>query len=409
MLVPFLRRSALAAGLTALVLSVPAAALAQPGAARAPRLSTSFQGRLDGVSGVPSTSKAWAVGNYCVSGCGTAAAVYDTLAEHYDGTSWSQVPSPSPSAADNLLTSVKALSDTNVWAVGSYCASGCGNPAEVYDTLILHWDGSTWTQIPSKNPSASFNMLVSVAAGSSSDVWAAGTKCDSGCTGERTLTEHWNGTAWSSVSSPDPSSQGSDVLTGVSSFPTHKAWAVGAAGPKTLVLRWTGTKWASVTSPNPSSADNELHGVSSPSATSAWAVGDYLAAANSRRTVALHWNGTKWSKASTPSPSSAFNVLQGVAARTGSDAWAVGVYCVSACGQQTEVQAPLIIHWNGSSWSQKAAHVSGAGYAALNGVSAHSSTDAWAVGVSCSSGCGTASEVDNPLIEHWNGSNWQVR
>ncbi len=443
----FYQRPALIAGLAALLLSVPGTALAQavsssPAPTRAAlarvwqqihqvrglaepawlagrtarratisQLATSYQGALEGVSSVPLTTRAWAVGTECVSGCGTATEVDGTLILHYNGTSWSQVPSPSPSATFNELTSVTALSDTNVWTVGDYCASGCGTSAEVDDSLTLHWNGTTWSQFPSKNPSASVNVLLSVTAASSSDVWAAGLKCNTGCTRLLTLTEHWNDTAWSNVSSPSPSSTW-NVLTGVSSFPTHKAWAAGATGTKTFVLRWTGTKWVSVSSPNPTSFANALSGVSSPSATSAWAVGadcpNCTSTSQPYRTLAVHWNGTSWSKVSTPNPSSADDVLEGVAARTGTDAWAIGQTCASACGQPTEVDNPLIIHWNGTKWSTKAAPGGGTGLLALYAVSVHSSTNAWAVGVACSAGCGTASEVDSTLIEHWNGTAWSI-
>lgn len=437
-----LRRPALLAGLTALLLSMPATALAQPTSASPPparaalarvwqqihqvrgvpepaslsgrtarkataaQLTSGYPGVLAGVSTVPSSSKAWAVGADCVSACGTATEVDATLVLHYDGTSWTQVASPNPGGVFSELAGVKALSDTNVWAVGDYCVSSCSSTTTqpVEHTLILHWNGTAWQQVTSKNPSSSLDVLLSVTAASSGDVWAAGLRCNSGCTKPLTLTEHWNGTSWSTVSSPNPSSNG-DLLSGVSSFPTHKAWTVGSAGVDNLALRWTGTKWASATVPNPNSASNELLGVSATSGSNAWAVGTY---SSTPRTLALHWNGTKWSKVSTPNPSSAYDALEAVAARTGSDAWAVGESCASACGQPAEADNPLIIHWNGSSWSAKTAPGGGTGYLSLYSVAASSASNAWAVGIACSSGCGTSSEVDSTLIEHWNGSAWLV-
>lgn len=443
----FYQRPVFIAGLTALLLSVPATALAQPVSssptatraaharfwqrihqirdltepawvagktarkATAPRLATSYQGLLAGVSTVPSSSRAWAVGSVCASACGTASEVDDTLILHFDGSNWTQSPSPSPGASFSELTGVKALSDSNVWAVGDYCASGCNTSAEVDDTLILHYNGTAWAQVASKNPSGLANALLAVTASSASDVWAVGLKCSSGCANLLTLTEHWNGSSWSNVSSPSPSSQG-NILTGVASFPTHKAWTVGAAGTHTLVMRWTGSKWSRVTSPNPSSVVNQLNAVSASSASNAAAVGLYCASCSSTsgalHSLALRWNGTSWSKVSSPNLSSAFSELSAVAARTGSDAWAVGDGCASACNTNAEVDNPLIIHWNGSKWSKKTAAGGGAGFTGLFGVAASSSSNAWAVGVTCSSGCGTASEVDTTLIEHWNGTSWSV-
>ena len=426
-MVPFLKRPALTAGLTALLLSMPAAALAQPvtsspaparsalarvwqqthpawgvpepawlagGTARtaaptASQQSASFQATLFGVSSVPASTKAWAVGAGCYGSC--------TVVLHYNGTSWSQVPSPSP-GSDVQLDSVTALSDTDVWAVGDYCVSSCNAGRQVFDSLAMHWDGKTWTQVPTKNPSATFNWLQSVSAASPSDVWATGYKCTSGCARLLTLTEHWNGTSWSNVSSPTPAGKWNQ-LNGVSSYPAHKAWAVGAAGAKSIALRWTGTKWVTATLPDIGTHSDALYGVSAPSATNAWAVGtdcpDCTSTIGLFRTLALHWNGTKWAKVSTPNPNPAPDVLQAVAARAGKDAWAVGYRCVSTCGQNGESDRPLIIHWNGTKWSTKTAPGTGNLYS----VSVHSSTSAWAVGYGCAPGCGA-------LIEHWNGKKW---
>ena len=46
-----------------------------------------------------------------------------TLIEHWNGTAWTQVPSPNPSG-DNVLDGVAATSASNAWAVGFYSPSG---------------------------------------------------------------------------------------------------------------------------------------------------------------------------------------------------------------------------------------------------------------------------------------------
>ena len=63
---------------------------------------------------------------------------------HWDGTSWSLIPSPDPGGGDagaSQLFAVSAVSPTDVWAVGLYT----GDIA--IDTLILHWDGTAWSQV----------------------------------------------------------------------------------------------------------------------------------------------------------------------------------------------------------------------------------------------------------------------
>src|SRR5262249_20921355 len=88
--------------------------------------------------------------------------------------------------------------------------------------------------------------------------------------------------------------------------------------------------------------------------------------------------------------------LNGMSARTGTDAWAVGVQ-FGAAGQTPP--PPVAYHWNGSAWSLTATPGLGV-RAGLNAVSASSASDAWAVGVTLPSGY----RVRQPLYEHWNRS-----
>jgi hypothetical protein len=63
-----------------------------------------------------------------------------------------------------------ATSSSNVWAVGSATSGGLDQT-----TLILHWDGTAWSIIPSASPGTfGLNTLYAVAATSANDVWAVG-------------------------------------------------------------------------------------------------------------------------------------------------------------------------------------------------------------------------------------------
>src|SRR5207249_8670863 len=114
--------------------------------------------------------------------------------------------SPNPSPTENQLDGVCALSSTDVWAVGNY-ADG-----STEKTLVLHWDGTSWTQVPSPNPSSTSNVLTAVRAVSSTNAWAVGYETDDSTGTSHTLVIRWNGTAWSVVPSPNPSSV-ADTLT----------------------------------------------------------------------------------------------------------------------------------------------------------------------------------------------------
>ena len=330
-----------------------------------------FDNRLFGVAAL-SSCNAWAVGNYfndIMENNG------QTLIEHWNGSSWKHVPSPSPGgkSQNNTLLGVAAASRTDVWAVGNYVTGGSNL------TLIEHWDGTAWEQVPSPSPSGATG-LNGVAAASATDAWAVGEYANSADVG-RTLIEHWDGTAWTKVPSLNPGS--SDFLFGVAAVSATDAWAVGGyvTGPpfvhKTLILHWNGTTWRRVPSPNPSATGNGLNGVSASSATNAWAVGTSDNGVGTEQTLTEHWNGTAWTRVPSPNPggTTRFITLNGVAAVSATDAWAVGGYANSADVGQT-----LIEHWNGTAWKQVRSPNPSSISNILSGVSASSATNIWAVG-----------------------------
>ncbi len=98
-----------------------------------------------------------------------------------------------------------------------------------------------------------------------------------------------------------------------------------------------------------------------------------------------------------------FNELDGVAAASASNAWAVGL----ARHAQATCCAPfraLIEHWNGNAWSIKPAAALPAGDdTRLHAVTVVSPADIWAVG-----GVATPGGAEHSLIEHWNGTSWST-
>ena len=237
---------------------------------------------------------------------------------------WSGTSAVSPGTSNNLLAATTVLSPCDAWAVG-WASGGSANR-----TLIEHWDGAAWTVAASPNPGASDDMLNGVHAISADDVWAVGAYSDG--TGDRTLIVHWNGTKWTQVTSPNPGSTAS--LSAIDAVSASDAWAVGdytivAAGARghsavggshTLALHWNGTKWAGAATPspaNPGSADS-LRSVAVASASNAWAVEGVNGI--------LHWDGQSWTTVATPQPPGAISTaLNAVASTPAGSAWAVGV------------------------------------------------------------------------------------
>jgi hypothetical protein len=162
----------------------------------------------------------------------------------------------------------------------------------VAHTLIEHWNGTTWTQVASPSPGPFRNYLQGVATTSASNAWAVG-YYSNGTQRTQTLIEHWNGTTWKQVPSPSPGSVGNEVGA-VSAISASNAWAVGSYahfhGPSivyhTLIEAWNGTAWKTVPSPSPGSSTNYLLGVAATSPSNVWAVGLYNGIGN--QTLALH-------------------------------------------------------------------------------------------------------------------------
>jgi hypothetical protein len=371
----------------ALAAVVPAADAATegPGASRS---AAGFSGvTFSSVSSVSAT-RAWAVG----TGLGTSSV--STVTARWNGTSWTQVASPSPGGSDAVssLSGVSALSASDAWAVGSYGTVGL-------ETLALHWNGISWTQVPTPSPGlpSAPSTLAAVSAVSASDAWAVG---DYGNLFYKTLVLHWNGTSWAQVASPDPAgSKAANQLLGVTATSASSAWAVGCYGSnvakqgpqKTLALHWNGSAWTKAPTPNPG-ASGCLTAVAAVSPSNAWAVGWTEATLSGpERTLVLHWDGSRWTQVASPFAATGSSSLDGVSVASATCAWAVGDVAASATSDTT-----LVLRWNGTSWARVASPNDGS--SALEGVSAVSASDALAVGFGGS----------DALTLRWNGTRWAV-
>ncbi|HEX6483729.1 MAG TPA: hypothetical protein VF043_33195 [Ktedonobacteraceae bacterium] len=329
---------------------------------------------LSGVAAV-SANDIWAVGSSGNQRLGGG----QTVIEHWDGSQWQIVTSPSPGSIYNALYGVTAASASDVWAVG-YDVNTTG----VTQTLIEHWNGASWSVVKSPSPASANNELFGVAAVSASDIWAVGFIANNTATGpvQQTLIEHWNGAHWNVVQSPSPGS--SPVLNGVADVSATDVWAVGNSGfNQTLIEHWNGSRWSAVTSPSPGSGD-DLRAVAVVSASDVWAAG-YTFNGSSIQSLVEQWNGTSWQVVKSPNVGTSPS-FTGVAAVSANDVWAVGSYLNS-----NNMFLTLTEHWNGSRWSVMQSPSPGSFSTQLLGVAAVSANDVWAVGYADS----------NTLIEHF--------
>jgi hypothetical protein len=305
------------------------------------------------------------------------------------GTSWSTVPSVKK--IEKPLA-IAAIASNDVWVVGSTAGGG---PLR---TAAQRWDGSRWSLFPTPNVGAGDNALNGADGSESEDVWAVGY---SRHPGDRytTLVEHWNGTRWQVVESPNAGTNQYNTLTSVDTLSGNNAWAVGsyrtATSRETLIQRWNGTSWRIVSSPNPGTLSNSLLGVAAAGPNDIWAAG-WKSSGEGLRSLVLHHDGRRWTEVAVPTAGTGDNVLTGISAVGAEDVWATGYY-VDGTKYKT-----LTLHYNGNTWSRVPSPNGGGGTSILRDIDAFSSTDAWAVGF----------EYRAMLhhyvasTQHWDGSTW---
>lgn len=251
---------------------------------------------------------------------------------HWNGKGWKG----SPIRQRGGLEAVWAASANDVWAVGS---DGRDTP------LIVHWDGSTWTRVPSGV--RSFGRLSGVVGTSANDVWAAGTRFTRP---RELLLLHWDGMSWTSVAVPkrpeasfyslaldptgglylagDRDSEGAawhydssglrllppvklgrdsvEALWDIVSFGDGGLWAIGGLGDS-IVFRYDGHAWRSETI----APEDALYAIAGTARTDIWAVGRWVE----------HRDGTTW-RTDHKLRNSAN--LQGITTVSLTEAWAVG-------------------------------------------------------------------------------------
>jgi hypothetical protein len=247
-----------------------------------------------------------------------------------------------------------AVSSNDIWAVGSLLTDG-GN---LLNFLFEHWDGTSWAATSILTDDA---FLLAVSADSANDVWAVGFQGPENDTSQ-TLVMHFDGTKWNKVASPSVG-MGASQLNAVLALAPNDVWAVGfstpVAPPKeaatlTLTEHWDGTSWTVVKSPNvgPNSVfqSNVLYGMTAASPTDIWAFGSSFLANGSgnQRTLLMNWNGAAWSMAASPNPNKgAFldDILFAGVAPAAGDLWIVGSEDDAVTGGGFET---LAIHGSGS-------------------------------------------------------------
>jgi hypothetical protein len=384
-----------------------------------PQAAAKTQSALFGVS-LTSASDGWAVGNLVTTvhnpQGGPRLVVSRALAERWNGTSWQQVAMAQPATRHVLLQAVADLGSDDAWAVG-FLGDVAPQTSSPSGGLVEHWDGTRW--LIASTPGSSAETLSAVAGTGPDDVWVAGSMNLGGPppAGDSAFFEHFDGTSWQTVPGPPGNFTEDPVqVTAMAALSPSDVWAVGTQNPEgaglpgslNLAAHWNGKAWTVVPTPNLGnsvSQEDVPTGVTATSANDVWASGVELTGclASSTRGGSQIGAGHRGSQ------------LAG--ARAGSQLAASGRGPVLPLvlrlrpgglrrlpGATSPCLVPYVLHWDGKTWSLIETPDPGAFGSALEGITALSASDIWAVGQTQSSAKGPV----RTLTERFNGTSWSV-
>ena len=307
---------------------------------------------------------------------------------------WEVIATPNSSGAtQSVVRDIVAISPNDVWAVGNYINANSDSYA-----FSMHWNGSTWTEIPTPQPSPCADCtnvtLWAVDALGPNDVWACGdmyVQGPAGFPGSHMLVMHWDGSSWMVMNTPLLDG-GGDILFGVEAIASNDVWFFGDSlqqpGPDlAIALHYNGSTFElqPVPSVNPTiggfGEGNGLRAGSALAPNDIWAVGaasdgDSMPAGYSQ---IQHWNGSTWQNVPGPTPG-VWHDLNAVVAIAPDDVWVGGEYIDTS-------YHGLALHYDGTSWTQ---------VPIPGGVSdfvAFASNDIYAAG---------------GAIMHWDGVSWTI-
>ena len=173
------------------------------------------------------------------------------------------------------------------------------------------------------------------------------------------------------------------ITIGEGTIPTSSGWVTEA-----LAYRWNGAAWSQLTVPSSVTYD-EMEHIQAFSPTDAWAVGVGSSATGAAAATALNWNGSTWTQVATPVSTTNNLSINAISGTSASDIWVVGETVTP--GYHNRHFTSVIMHYNGSSWTQMTAPDN----SGLLDVDAVSPTDAWAIA------------ADGSVLK-WNGTAWTV-
>jgi hypothetical protein len=353
---------------------------------------------------VVSSNDAWLLG-------GTDATPARTQARHWNGREWRVVLTPNVGGGNNWMVcynmeNVSLLSSGDIWTQGCYEREGG------YGVMIGHWDGTQWSVRPVEeivDDTGTSLALTGFSASGANDIWVTGYESSGRYPDDRRqpFAWHWDGSSWGQTEVPIPTFAPpnpndairsiNNQLGSIRTIGPNDAWAVGTYGPSTnlrpLVLHWDGHEWTPVGTPGPPSEPYHmaLWSLEIISPSDIWATGSKRSSGSApdhgqTKTLIEHWNGTQWSivdspnKAQPPPSGNGGDSIGSIVALGPNDVWASGFYD-EAAGTFKGPDKPLLLHWDGRSWSHQPTPLDGIENARMEQLAAGADKVLWATGV----------------------------
>jgi hypothetical protein len=251
---------------------------------------------LEGVTGT-SASDVW------VAGYATPPfAPFAPLTEHWDGSTWTIVPTP---VGVGSLYAISSAGPDDVWAVG--LDRRVGTTAK---PLALHWDGTAWSEDPVQVHQCEGDMTISDVDADGRHPIAVATCYASGQARAMILSRRAHGWRAEPITGVRKATLALQSVEWVG----NKAWIGGAVrGSQAVTLRQQDGVWTSVPTPGKAGLVN---GFAGSNANDVWAVGVF----KKYGWMTMHWDGTEWTRVNDPGPGG----LEAVTLTSDGTPWAVG-------------------------------------------------------------------------------------
>ena len=354
---------------------------------------------------------------------------------YLEGDQWVRLPTPDN---ETTLGPIAVVSTEDLW---SPVAHG-----------YVHWDGTAWSKVSAPVLDGDIAGISDMAVLSTTDIWAVGRqkgdlyKISGDGPGEHTLgnrplTMHFDGTAWSEIKAPVTWGRTS-TLEAVSSA-GGETWAVGRYEEKTgevaptndsplgddivrygpIALRWQGSHWAETALPGIGKRGTALDDVLVLARDDVWVLGRTYQGDESRyrdetvSTYLAHWNGSVWEQLKLPRHNE-LDHFWSLAGTGDGDIWLAGDdrngvgwgETAHWDGAQWTVATPTAIDENnggteGSNGAGEATTASGSVGSGMPQITANSPTDIW-FNPGFTRFWRDGSSPADPMLYHWDGQSW---